>query len=308
MRGRPTAEAVPADQRGTAMAVLIRRIVSFALALELVVFATGAKAAETATSDLVDRSVLRVCADPSNLPFSNDAGEGFENKIAELLADELEVPLEYTYYPHTMGFIRNTLAAKRCDLVLGVTSVNELVQNTNPYYSSTYAMVYRADSGVAVDSLDDPALKDFRIGVVARTPPVTALASRGLLRNMQPYRLMVDTRYDSPARDLIDDVAAGEVDVGVVWGPIAGYWAKRQDVPLRVVPLVEDGSGARFAFRISMGVRRGEPDWKHRLNQLIDTEQEAINKVLIDYGVPLLNRQGELIETDDAQNGNKAQR
>lgn len=290
------------------MAVLIRRVASCALALGLAGPAATAAAAETATSELVDRSVLRVCADPNNLPFSNRAGEGFENKIAELLADELGVPLAYTYYPHTMGFIRNTLGARRCDLVIGVTSVNELVQNTNPYYSSTYAIVYRPDSGLDVDSLDDPELEDLRIGAVAMTPPVTALAERGLLKNMKPYRLMVDTRHDSPARDLVEDVAAGKLDVGVAWGPIAGYWARQQDVPLRVVPLVEEFSGARFAFRISMGVRRGEPDWKHRLNQLIDAKQEAINKVLIDYGVPLLDRQGQLIEPDEAQGGNTAQR
>jgi len=290
------------------MTMLIGRVLSLGLALELLVSVPAAQAAETATSDLVDRTALRVCADPSNLPFSNEAGEGFENKIAELLADELGLPLEYTYYPHSMGFIRNTLGAKRCDLVIGVTSVNELVQNTNPYYTSTYALVYRADSGLDLGSLDDLALEDLEIGAVARTPPVTALARRGLLSNMKSYRLMVDTRYDSPARDLIADVAAGELDVGVVWGPIAGYWAERQNVPMTVVPLVGESSGPDLAFRISMGLRRGEPDWKHRLNELIDAEQEAINDVLIDYGVPLLDRRGRLIEPDDTQGDRTAKR
>lgn len=290
------------------MAVLTGRVASLVLAFALVVPAAGATAAETATSDLVDRSTLRVCADPGNLPFSNRAGEGFENKIAELLADELGVPLEYTYYPDTMGFIRNTLDAKRCDLVIGVTSVNEMVQNTNPYYSSTYALVYRADSGLDIDSLADPALEDLRIGAVAKTPPVTVLARQGLLGNMKPYRLMVDTRHDLPGRDLVEDVAAGKLDIGVVWGPIAGYWAKQQDVPMTVVPLVGEASGTALAFRISMGVRRGEPDWKHRLNELIDAEQEAINRVLVDYGVPLLDRRGRLIEPGDVQGVEKAAR
>lgn len=290
------------------MAVLTGRVASLVLAFALVVPAAGATAAETATSDLVDRSTLRVCADPGNLPFSNRAGEGFENKIAELLADELGVPLEYTYYPDTMGFIRNTLDAKRCDLVIGVTSVNEMVQNTNPYYSSTYALVYRADSGLDIESLADPALEDLRIGAVAKTPPVTVLARQGLLGNMKPYRLMVDTRHDLPGRDLVEDVAAGKLDIGVVWGPIAGYWAKQQDVPMTVVPLVGEASGTALAFRISMGVRRGEPDWKHRLNELIDAEQEAINRVLVDYGVPLLDRRGRLIEPGDVQGVEKAAR
>ena len=255
----------------------------------------GPRAQETATGELVDRSALRVCADPSNLPFSNEAGEGFENKVAELLAGELGVPVEYTYYPSTVGFIRNTLGAWRCDLVMGVTSVNELVQNTNPYYTSTYALVYRADSGLDIESLDDPRLADLTIGAVARTPPVTALAQRGLLANMKPYHLMVDTRYHAPARDLVADVASGAVDVGVLWGPIAGYWAGRQDVPLEVVPLLDEPEGVPLHFRISMGLRHGEPEWKRRLNELIAAKQDEIDAILLDYGVPLLDRQGRLI-------------
>ena len=256
--------------------------------------ASGA-AQETATADLVDRSALRVCADPNNLPFSNQAGEGFENKVAELLAEDLAVPVTYAYHPDTMGFIRNTLNAGHCDIVMGVGSANELLQNTNPYYTSTYALVYPADAGLSIESLDDPALEDLTIGAVARTPPVTVLAKRGLLDNMKWYHLMVDTRHYSPTRDLVEDVASGKLDVGVLWGPIAGYWASRQEVPLEVVPLPAKVDGVPMSFRISMGVRHGEHDWKRQLNALIAEHQDEINEILHEYGVPLLDRQGRVI-------------
>ena len=267
------------------------------------------RAAETATGDLVDRSALRVCADPNNLPFSNDRGEGFENRIAELLADDLGVPVAYTFYPDTMGFIRNTLNAARCDVVIGVASGSELVQGTNPYYTSIYALVYRADRGLDIESAADPALRDLTIGAMPRTPPVTVLARHGLLRGLKPYDLMADTRYHAPGRDLVRDVAAGKVDVGALWGPIAGYWAGRQDVPLEVVPLVADeAAGVRQSFRIGMGVRHGEHDWKRRLNQFIAANQERIDAILLDYGVPLLDGRGHPIERADGQQQQGQQR
>lgn len=257
--------------------------------------AAGAQAADTATADLVDRSAFRVCADPNNLPFSNQAREGFENKIAELLASELEVPVSYTYYPDTMGFVRNTLNVAQCDVIMGVGSASELLQNTNPYYTSAYALVYRADSGLQLESMADPELGELRIGVIAQTPPVTVLAKRGLLKNMKSYPLMVDTRHYAPARELIEDVASGETDVGVAWGPFAGYWAARQEVPLEVVPLLGAQDGVPTSFRISMGVRHGEHDWKRQLNALIEEHQDEINEIMHEYGVPLLDRQGRVI-------------
>ncbi|MGH6903642.1 MAG: quinoprotein dehydrogenase-associated putative ABC transporter substrate-binding protein, partial [Geminicoccaceae bacterium] len=162
--------------------------------------------------ELVDPTKLRVCADPHNLPFSDQAGEGFENKIAQLLADELGVELTYTWYPQTIGFVRNTLGARVCDVVMGITTTSELMQNTNPYYRSSYALVQRADAGTKVASLSDPALADLRIGAVARTPPVDILARQGLLKNLRPYQLIVDTRFESPGRQMVEDVAAGEID------------------------------------------------------------------------------------------------
>ena len=148
------------------------------------------------TIDLVDRSSLRVCADPANLPFSNEKGEGFENRLAELIAEKLSVPVLYTWFPQVTGFIRNTLRAHKCDLVMGYAQGHELVQNTNHYYRSAYALLYRADSGLdGVESLDDPRLKDKRIGIIAGTPPATIMALNGLIGKAKPYPLVVDRRF-----------------------------------------------------------------------------------------------------------------
>ncbi len=247
------------------------------------------------TAETVDHSALRVCADPNNLPFSNEKGEGFENKIAELLAAELDVPVHYTWFPDSVGFIRNTLNARKCDLILGTVAGNELLQSTNPYYRSTYSLIYRKDAGLTSTSLDDPRLQTVSIGVVAGTPPATALAQKGLLGRLRSYPLVVDTRFDSPARRLCHDVATGEVDVGIVWGPIAGYYAQKESPPLTVVPLGAREGPLRLDFRITMGVRFQEPEWRHTINNLLRTKQKDINSILLSYGVPLLDEQGQLI-------------
>jgi quinoprotein dehydrogenase-associated probable ABC transporter substrate-binding protein len=252
-------------------------------------------AAWAQTSEAVDRSALRVCADPSNLPFSNRAGEGYENKIAELLAAELGVPVRYTWFPQVTGFVRNTLRARKCDLVMGVPLGFELLQNTNPYYRTSYSLVYRADTGLAVTALDDPAVKSLRMGVVAGTPPATLYAKYGLLGNTRSYHLMADTRYHNPSKQMIDDVAAGEIDVGALWGPIAGYHTKQHNPLLKVVPLASQPGLVRLDFRITMGLRFNEPEWKHQLNELIEKKQPEINAILLDYGVPLLDDQGQAI-------------
>lgn len=254
-----------------------------------------ASSAAAQTSEAVDHTALRVCADPNNLPFSNEKGEGFENKIAELLAGELGVPVRYTWYPDSAGFIRNTLALRRCDIVIGTAAGNELLQNTNPYYRTVYTIVYRKEGKVRPASIDDPALQSATIGVIAGTPPATILAQKGLLGHLRSYPLMVDTRFDSPARRIVRDVAAGEIDVGLVWGPIAGYFAKRESTPLAVEPLRVEGAHVKLDFRITMGVRPNEPEWKRMINSLIRKKQQEINKILLDYGVPLLNEQGEVI-------------
>jgi quinoprotein dehydrogenase-associated probable ABC transporter substrate-binding protein len=253
-------------------------------------------AAEGQRVDLVNRAALRVCADPANMPFSNDKGEGFENKIAEMVAGELKVPVEYTWFPQATGFIRQTLAAKRCDVVMGYAQGDELVLNTNHYYRSTYALVYRADTGLdGVVSLGDPRLKGRRIGVVAGTPPGSIMAQLGLIQHAKPYPLMVDRRHDSPGERMISDIRSGEIDAGVLWGPIAGYFAARGGDKLVVAPLLTEVGTPRMAYRITFGVRHLEDDWKRQLNVVIAKRQGDIDAVLLAFGVPLLDEQSNLI-------------
>jgi quinoprotein dehydrogenase-associated probable ABC transporter substrate-binding protein len=261
-----------------------------------VLLGPAAFAAEGSRVDLVNRLSLRVCADPANLPFSNDKGEGFENKIAEIVAADLKVPVEYVWFPQATGFIRNTLFAKRCDVVMGYAQGDELVLNTNHYYRSAYMLVYRPGRGLdGVDSLADPRLKDKRLGVVAGTPPANVMAANGLIATAKAYPLMVDRRYESPAERMIADIRSGEIDAGIVWGPIAGYFAARNGEKLTVVPLVKETVGPRMAYRITFGVRQGEDDWKRQLNVLIAKLQGRLDAVLLEYGVPLLDEQDHLI-------------
>jgi quinoprotein dehydrogenase-associated probable ABC transporter substrate-binding protein len=258
----------------------------------------AAEAVEGHRSDLVNRQVLRVCSDPANMPFSNQKAEGFENKIAKIIGDELGVPVEYTWFPQAIGFTRNTLLAKRCDLIIGTGQGDELVLNTNALYRSAYALVYPKGKGLdGVDSLFDPRLKDKRVGVMIGTPPADLVAKAGLMGKAKPYRLMVDRRYDSPAEDMIKDIRSGEIDVGVLWGPIAGYFASRGGEKLEVVPLVKDAksNGGHVEFRITMGVRQGDDLWKRQLNDVIRKRQSDIDRVLLDYGVPLLDEDDKAI-------------
>jgi quinoprotein dehydrogenase-associated probable ABC transporter substrate-binding protein len=266
-----------------------------ALACLVVVGAAPVVAQQAPMGELVDRTALRVCADPGHLPFSNDRGEGFENKIAELMAARLGVPVAYTWYPQTLGFVRNTLNARLCDLVMGVVIPYQPVQNTNPYYHSTYVLAYRTADGPKFADLSSPAMRQARIGVVAPTPPVDLLVEHGLLGQLHTYTLPADTRIDNPGQRMMSDLAAGQIDVALVWGPIAGYWARQQPVPITLVPLESDRAGQHFDFRISMGVRHNEPDWKHAINNLIRELQPEITQTLKDYGVPLLDERGELI-------------
>lgn len=249
--------------------------------------------------ELVDPSVLRVCADPNNLPFSNQAGQGFENKLAELLAAKLGRQLAYAYYPGATGFIRNTLNAHLCDVVLGIPQGDDLVQPTNPYYRTAYAVVYRAGSGLdGLKTLADPRLETgHRIGLVANTPPGNILAKNGLLSAIKSYPLMVDTRFDSPSAQMIRDLENGGIDVAILWGPIAGYHVKNSAGRL-VMSLLLEETGARLSFRIGMGVRHSDQEWKRELNRLIAQNQGEINKVLDDFGVPLLDEAGLAIRVD----------
>ena len=248
------------------------------------------------TADLVDRSALRVCADPANLPFSNKSREGFENKLAELLGQKLGIPVLYAWFPQATGFVRNTLRARKCDLIMGYAQGHELVQNTNHYYRSAYVLIHRADSGLnGVEGLADARLKGKRIGVVAGTPPATLLALNGLMDTARPFQLVVDRRFESPAEKMIGQIVAGELDAGLLWGPIGGYHAKRSKTPLTVVPLIKEKNGPRMAYRITFGVRPNEKDWKRQLNRLIAKHQNEIDAILLGFGVPLLDEQDKLI-------------
>lgn len=234
-------------------------------------------------------SYLTVCGDPNNLPFSNDKMEGFENRIAEIVAADLQRPLHYRWWPQSVGFVRNTLRVRLCDLIMGITSVNEMVQNTNPYYRSVYSLVQRSDGMPRIESLSDPALKSLRIGVVAGTPPATLIARYGLMDRTRPYLRTVDTRHYTPATEAVTDVSTGEIDVAVIWGPIAGYIGARQNPPLLVTPLPATVDGVALAFNVSMGLRHREKKWKHRINALIDRLGPDFQRVLIEYRVPLLD-------------------
>ena len=240
--------------------------------------------------ELVDPKVLRVCADPNNLPFSNDKGQGFENKIAELFAAKLGKRLAYTYYPQATGFVRMTLGSYRCDVIMGFPQGDDLVQSTNPYYRTAYAFVTKADSPLAgVQTLNDPRLKGKRLGIVAGTPPATNLVADGLMPQAKSYPLVVDTRYDSSAAAMIKDITSGAIDGGVLWGPMAGYYATHADPPLHIALLLKEKGGPHLDYRIVMGVRPSDQNWKRQLNRLIAENQPAINKLMLDYGVPLID-------------------
>lgn len=245
------------------------------------------------TSDLTSETALRVCADPAAYPLSDEAGEGYENRIAELLAEKLDLPLEYTWYPMATGFIRKTLGEDRCDVVIGYAQGHELVLNTNHYLTSSYVIVTRSDGPLAgVDHVGDPALKAARIGVIAGTPPASHLARNGLMGQVEGYQLVTDSRYDSPAQQMLEDLAEGRIDAAFLWGPIAGPLARDNAVEMTVTPLVHETLPPRLFYRITMGVRQGEMVWKRKLNSLIRRNQAEIDAILAEYGVPMLNDKG----------------
>ena len=246
--------------------------------------------------ELVDPKTLRVCADPRDLPFSTQSGEGFENKLAEMFAKELGKELAYEWYPQATGFVRMTLLSRRCDVIMGYPLGDDLVQPTNPYYRSAYAVVFKPGQGLeGIASIEDPRLKDKRIGVVAGTPPSTNMAAAGLMSKAKPYPLVIDTRFESSSEAMIKDLESGEIDAGILWGPIAGYYAKKHEPPLSISLLTKEASGPSMTYRIVMGVRRSDQEWKRQLNGLIAARQKEINHLLLSYGVPLLDEQDNLI-------------
>jgi len=242
----------------------------------------------------VKREHLRVCADPNNLPFSNEREEGFENRIARLIAADLGIDVQYTWWAQRRGFLRNTLKAGLCDVVIGVPSALDMVLATAPYYRSIYVFVSRADRGLDIRSFDDPRLHALRVGVQLigddgnNSPPAHALARRNVIDNIVGYTVYGNYAEPNPSARIVRAVAASDVDVAVVWGPLAGYFAKTASVPLALAPVSPqvDQPFLPFAYDISMGVRRGEEPLRDELDRILVRERGAIGRILDDYGVP----------------------
>lgn len=262
-----------------------------ALLATLLVGVAGLSHAQT--SDLVSGNALRVCSDPANFPMSSRDERGFENRLAELVAAKLELPVQYTWYPMATGFIRNSLGAKKCDLVIGYAQGHELVLNTNHYFTSVYTLIVARDGDLAdVTTLTDAALKGRRIGIVAGTPPAAHMARNGLIAKAKPYHLVVDRRHENPSMDMLADLAAGEIDAAILWGPLGGPIVKTDFPQLKVIPLIREDLPPRLFYRITMGVRRGEKVWQRKLNSLIRRNQDEISALLDDAGVPLVSDLG----------------
>lgn len=258
-----------------------------ALAIGIGGLISGSLAAQEA--DLVSPTALRVCADPGGFPSSSRDQGGFENDIAALMAERMNRRLETVWFPMAPGFIQKTLRAGLCDVVIGYAQGDELVQNTNHYYTSVYVMVTRADDALAgVETLADPALKGRRIGVVAGTPPADHIARNGLMALAKPYPLVVDRRVQNPAGDMLADLTSGVIDAAILWGPIAGPLTKDNSA-LKMTPLLRETESPKMFYRITMGVRPGEQDWKRALNSQIRRNQEEIDMILREAGVPLVD-------------------
>jgi len=282
---------------------------SRALAIASALLLPLAAPAQQGPTPVGEDRVLRVCEDPNNLPFSNRAGEGFENKIAELLARELGWTLEYTWFPQRMGFIRNTLRSRdpdsnrfKCDLVIGVPAGFELAATTQPYYRSTYALVYAKGKGldsVAVPEdllkLEPAKLKSLKLGVVGQTPPADWLLKHRLFDQVVPYQRQSGDPERYPGEMVEKDLVAGTIDVAFVWGPIAGYFAQRAKSPALVVVPFKPEPEIQFDFRIAMGVRFGEREWKERIERLVEANRPRIQAILAAYGVPQLDEQGRVM-------------
>jgi mxaJ protein len=240
-----------------------------------------------------DRPALRVCADPNNLPFSNQREEGFENTLATMIAADIGARVEYTWWAQRRGFVRNTLRAGECDVLLGVPTAFELAQTTRPYYRSSYVFVSRRDSHLRIGSLDDERLRTMTVGVqmigddFSNSPPAHALSDRGIVRNVIGYSVLGDYRRPNPPARIVEAVADGEVDGALVWGPLAGYFASRERVPLVLTPVAQpSGSSRPFAFDISMAVRRGDAERRTMLDDFIVRRRADIDRLLAEYGVP----------------------
>lgn len=243
-----------------------------------------------------DPTEFKVCADPDNMPYSNLKQEGFEDKIAAILAQELGKKLTFQYAYYRQGFLRNTLNANRCDVVMSTTSDNDSMRTTKPYYRSGYVFVYRKNSGYNIKDWDSPDLRKGIIGLVGQSPPSRPLYDHGLMENARPYRLQRDLNF--PPSQLIDDLVKGDIDVAIVWGPIAGYYAKRASIPLEVVMIPEYESKnvrGKENWNISMGVRHKDKARQQEINAALERRKADIDNILDEYGIPHIP----VVEGDD---------
>lgn len=264
------------------------RRVRFALVFLVALTAAGAAAARE----------LRVCADPRNLPFSNREGGGFENRIAALLAADLGADLTYYWLSQHRGFMRRTIQANECDVVMGVPTGWPTLATSKPYYRSSYAFVTPSGQGGAPSSFDDPALGNLRIGLQAlgaegaNTPPAQALARRGLFQHVVGYPMWGESSIADPSGVIVDAVAKREIDVAIVWGPFAGYFAKRHADTLQVAPVLADPAdpALAFAYDMSVGVRKKDTELLTQIDAVLDRRGPEIRAILLDYGVPLVEK------------------
>jgi len=238
---------------------------------------------------------LKVCADPNNMPFSNKAGEGFENKIVALVAKDMGATVKYTWWAQRRGFVRNTLKKGDCDVWPGVAAGMDMLTETHPYYRSSYVFVSRKADGLDITSFDDPRLKRLTVGVqmvgndAMNTPPAHAMARRGMTQNVRGFMLYGDYRNPNPPAAIVDAVARRQIDVAVAWGPMAGYFAGHEKPALAVSPLAAafDGPEWPMKFDIAMGVKKGNAALANEIDGILTREKPAIRAILKAYGVPI---------------------
>ena len=263
----------------------------------LIILFKNSYSAQQITGELGVKTTLRICADPNNLPYSNLKEEGYENKIAQLFAKKLgDIPVYYTWFPMTSGFVRRTLRENVCDLIITFPAVHEFVQNSNHYYVSSYVLMTLEDKKINVDTLSDPIIKNkkYKLGVIHATPPSSSIAKYGLFGQVKFYKQAADPRKEKPWADIAEDLRNEKIDIGIVWGPYAGYQAKISKVPIKLTPLIKEKeiSRGKMVYRFTMGIRKNEPEWGNTINQLIKDNQEEIYQILREYKIPLLDNLG----------------
>ena len=269
----------------------------FAILFCLLLLFKYSYSAQEVTGEVGVKSSLRVCADPNNLPYSNQKLEGYENKIANLFAKKLgDIPVLYTWYPMTSGFVRRTLNAKTCDLIITFPAIHEFVQNSNPFFSSSYVMMTLEEKNINIKSLSDPIIKEknYKIGIIHATPPTSHVAKNKLFEQAKFYLQAADPRKQKPWADITNDLVNGELDIAILWGPYAGYEAKLAKKKIKLVPLTKEEKVGRgtMVYRFTMGIRRNEPEWGKTINNLIKDNQSEINEILREYNIPLLDNLG----------------